>query len=121
MAAGAGLGGGVLLRGVVGLADGGLVRSAGLAGTFCSLRRGFARTMLRIVAGRDVGAVHPIVPRRDMGIVLGMMGALVMLPARRDVPDVVMPVAVVDVDWLSNVCRGAIGHWRNVCWLGDVG
>ena len=43
-----------------------------------------------------------------------------MLAVWRDVPDAVVPVAAADIDGLGNVCCRAVGHGRNVCWLGDV-
>ena len=44
----------------------------------------------------------------------GMAGSATMLAVWRDVLSAVMPVAVVNVDWLGNVCRGAVSHWRHI-------
>ena len=48
------------------------------------------------------------------------MVAAIMLAVWRDVPDAVVPVAAADIDGFGNVCCRAVGHGRNVCWLGDV-
>lgn len=49
-----------------------------------------------------------------------MSRAAAVLAVKRDVPDAVMPVAVVDVDRLGDVCRSAVGHRRHIGRLCDI-
>ena len=85
-------------------------------GGFLILCGGFARRMLRIEA--RVGAMCRLASMGDIGIVSGIVYA--MLAMRRGVSDAVVPVAAVEIDGFGDVCRGAVGHRRNVCRLGDV-